>query len=120
MIGIERRKMGTERHQFTAGAGLGHVAVKYTDHTDEISAAAARVGVDYKGKITDKISFSENIVVLYSKERTMKRAISSINYAITDKASISLSYEVSHRNKIADTAIDKKDDITDLNFILKF
>jgi len=60
------------------------------------------------------------MVVLYSKERTMKRATSSLDYAITDKASIALSHEISHRTKIADTAKDKKDDITSLNFILKF
>lgn len=120
MVGIERRKMGTENHQFMAGVGVGHIKVRYTDNTDEISAAAARVGVDYKGKITDKITLGENIIVLYSKERTMKRAISSINYAITDKASVGLSHEVSYRNKIADTAIDKKDNTTNLNFIVKF
>ena len=33
MLGIERRRMGTKRHQFTVGAGIGKLAVKYTDGT---------------------------------------------------------------------------------------
>jgi putative salt-induced outer membrane protein YdiY len=120
MLGIERQNIGTEKHQFKVGASVGYMKVQYTDNTDAISTAAARASIDYKGKITDKISFHENMVVLYSKERTMKRATSSLNYAITDKASIALSHEISLRTKIADTATDKKDDIASLNFILKF
>ena len=120
MVGIERRGMGTKRHQFMADISVGQLQVKYTDGTEPRSAAAVRGGFGYTGKLTDKLSFKESIIVLYSKDRTMKRATSSLDYALTDNVSIALSHEITQRNKIANTAIDKKDDVTDLKLIVKF
>jgi putative salt-induced outer membrane protein YdiY len=120
MLGIERHRMGTKHHQFMAGVGIGKLAVNYTDGTKKRSATVGRVGLGYKGKLTDTLSFQENIVVLYSKDRTMKRATSSLNYALTDNVSIALSHEITHRNKIANTAVDKNDDVTDLKLVIKF
>ncbi len=120
MLGFERHRMGTKRHQFMLGAGVGKLTVKYTDGTEKRSATAGRLGFGYTGKLTDTLSFKENIVVLYSKDRTMKRATSSLNYALTDNVSIALSHEITHRNKIANTAVDKNDDTTDLKLIVRF
>jgi putative salt-induced outer membrane protein YdiY len=120
MLGFERHKMGTKNHQFMIGAGVGKLTVKYTDGTEKRSGTAGRLGFGYTGRLTDKLSFKENIVVLYSKERTMKRATSSLNYALTDNVSIALSHEITHRNKIANTATDRNDDVTDLKLIVKF
>lgn len=120
MFGIERHGMGSKRHQFVAGVGIGKLAVKYTDGTNKRSGTAGRVGLGYTGKLTDTLSFKEDIVVLYSKDRTMKRAKSSLNYALTDNVSISLAHEITHRNKIANTAVDKNDDVTNLKLVIKF
>ena len=120
MVGIGRHGMGTKRHQFMADAAIGKLQVKYTDGTKKRSATAARLWLGYTGKLTDTISFKENVVVLYSKDRTMKRATSSLNYAVTDKVSIALSHEITNRNKIANTAVDKNDDATKLKVIFKF
>lgn len=120
IIGIERRKIGTKNHQFIVGAGIGKLKVKYTDGTDEISATAGRAGLTYKGKLTKKLSFDENLIMLYSKDRTMKRATSNLNYALTKNISLGLAHEVTLRNKVANTATDRKDNTTSLNLIIKF
>ena len=94
------------------------IKVKCFKHDDCFGTKTMWLG--YTGKLTDKVSFKENIVVLYSKDRTMKRATSSLNYAVTDNVSIALSHEITHRNKIANTATDKNDDATKLKIIVKF
>jgi len=120
MIGFVRQNMGTENHKFMAGVGVGHLEVKYTDGTDKVSGFATRLALGYDGKITDSVGFKTEYILMDTDERTMKRLTSSLAYNITEKASIELEHEVSRRNKIADTAIDKKDDTTKLNFVFKF
>lgn len=120
MIGFVRQNMGTENHKFMAGVGVGHLEVKYTDGTDKVSGFATRLALGYDGKITDSVGFKTEYILMDTDERTMKRLTSSLAYDITEKASIELEHEISRRNKVADTAVDKKDDTTKLNFVFKF
>ena len=120
-LGYERRNLGTENHRFTAGIGAGSLAIKYTDGTPNLSSAAAlRASLEYNGKITDRVSINEKVVVLGTKDFDRKRITSEIDYAITKKASISLSHEVTIDNVIPRTAVDRRDNETSLNFNMKF
>jgi putative salt-induced outer membrane protein YdiY len=120
-LGYERRNLGTENHRFTAGIGAGSLAIKYTDGTPNLpSAAALRGTLEYNGKITDKISLNEKFVVLASDDFNRRRMTSSLDYAITEKVSISLDHEVTIDSVIPRTALDKRDNETTLSFNMKF
>lgn len=119
-IGYEKYKMGTANHRFSVGLGVGHLDVKYTDGTPGFQGAALRASVGYRGRITDKISLREKIVILSSDDRTMSRFVTSLNYALTDNVSLALKNQVTHNNLIPATAIDKTDSITALNVVFSF
>lgn len=120
-VGYERRNLGTKNHRFSAGIGAGSLAIKYTDGTPNLpSAAILRGTLEYNGTITDKISFNEKIVVMASDEFNRRRMTSSLDYAITEKVSVSLDHEVTIDNIIPRTAVDTRDNETTLSFNMKF
>lgn len=119
-IGYERYKIGTPRHRFSAGVGVGHLDIKYTDGTPGSKGEALRASAGYRGKITDNISFRQKVVALKSEDRTMTRITSSLSYALTQKVSVALRNKVTHTSLIPATAIDKTDSTTALNLVVNF
>lgn len=119
-VGYEWTGLGTQQHRFSAGLGVGYVSVEYTDGTAGFSGAALRGSVGYQGKLTKRFSVSTGIVVLAAEERTMIRAISKLDYALSDRSSLVLKHKLTHYDTIPITAIDKKDDTTSLNVVFRF
>lgn len=122
MVGAayERSIFKNERHSLLGSFGAGYIDVNFTDNTEGYSEPGARGAVAYSLKLTDKLSFKENFVVLHSESNTLKRAKTSLSYAITPGFSVALVNQITHNSFIPDTAIDKRDDETSINLILKF
>ena len=119
-IGYELTGLGTKRHNFSAGLGLGHLSVDYTDGTDGFSGEALRASAGYRGKITQRFSVSTGLVVLAAEERTMIRSVSKLDYALSDRSSLVLKYKSTQYDSIPTTALDKKDNTTNLNVVFRF
>lgn len=119
-VGYELTGLGTKRHRFSVGLGVGDLSVEYTDGTAGFSGTAVRGSFGYKGKLTKRLNFSTGLVVLAADERTMTRAVSKLDYAMSDRWSLVLKHKQTRYDTIPVTAIDKKDDTTSLNVVFKF
>lgn len=115
-----RKLIQTKRHKLSGSLGAAYVSREYTDKTPDLNEPAARIAFDYKGKITDKISINERLVVLVSDAFTTSRAKTSLKYALSENASLVLKHEVTHNTFIPVTAIDKTDSTTKLNLEIEF
>lgn len=119
-VGYERSLFNNERHSLLGSIGAGYLDVKFTDNTDGYSEPGMRGALAYKLKLTDSLSFRENFVILHSESNTLKRAKTSLSYAVTPSFSVALVNQITHNSFIPETAIDKRDDETSVNLILKF
>ena len=119
-VGYELADLGTKRHKFSLGFGVGNLSVDYTDGTPGFSGPALSGSLGYQGKLTKRFSVSTSLVVLAAEERTMTRSVSKLDYALSDRSSLVLKHYLTHFDEIPTTAIDKKDDITSLNVVFRF
>ena len=119
-VGYELADLGTERHKFSLGFGVGNLSADYTDGTPGFSSPALSGSLGYRGKLTKRFSVSTSLVVLAAEERTMTRTVSKLDYALSDRSSLVLKHYLTHFDEIPRTAIDKTDDITSLNVVFKF
>lgn len=119
-VGYEFTDLGSKRHNFSAGLGLGYLSVDYTDGTPGFSGEALRASAGYRGKITQRFSVSTGLVVLAAEERTMIRSVSKLDYALSDRSSLVLKYKSTQYDSIPTTALDKKDNTTNLNVVFRF
>ena len=119
-VGYELRGLGSKNHRFSVGLGVGDLSVEYTDGTEGFSGTALRGSIGYKGQLTKRFSVRTGVVVLAADERTMTRAVTKLDYAMSNRWSLVLKHKITQYDKIPATAIDKKDDNISLNVAFKF
>jgi len=119
-LGYELTGLGTKRHKFSAGLGLGHISVDYTDGTEGFSGEALRASLGYKGQITENISLSTGVVYLAADERKMTRTLTKLDYRLSDRSSLVLKYKSTYNDTIPTTALDKRDNTTNLNVVFRY
>ena len=119
-VGYSRQLLKTKRHRVSGAIGAGMLGVNYTDQTPSFEGAVGRAFLAYRGRLTDKISLHENLLVLGSANSTMTRVKTSLHYALSERTSVALKNQVVHNTHAPLTAKDKTDSVTSLNLVIDF
>ncbi|OQX03286.1 MAG: hypothetical protein BWK73_40020 [Thiothrix lacustris] len=118
--GYSRQLFKSKRQRLSGALGVGMLGVNYTDRTPIFDGAVGRAFLAYRGKITDKISLNESLLVLGSDNSTTTRLKTSLQYAVSETVSIALKNQVVHNTHAPLTAKDKTDSVTSMNLVIDF
>lgn len=125
-VGYEYGLFKDDNHRVIVGAGLSMFTLDYTDGTASVEGPAARLSLRYRGQFGENTTFNQNFVYLGVDDDnrddiySITRSKTALEYRMNEKFSIELSYEITWYSETALSAIDDKDDTTNITLNYRF